>query len=164
MILATRLKLLGSAAIFLLSAGCQAEPNNISDEVNLNEYKIQLVNSASSCLLMTKKDQITNKIELALQPPCYFARKNNSELLNFSYPAQNLEAIVIVIGDPISDEKRKKWNLDKSLICGEKRQALYLSQGNISTSSTTLDGGLACKDTGIDEKDFSHFATEFSGK
>lgn len=47
------------------------------------------------------------------------------------------------------------------MIFGEKRQAVYLSEGELTVSNTTLDGGLVCKDSGIDEKDFSYFAKEF---
>ena len=164
MVLATRLMSLGCTLLALLSAGCQAEPHTISDEAMLDAHNFQLASSESNCLLITKKNQVTNKIELLLQPPCYFARKNDSSLLKFSYPDKNLEAVALIIGNPISAEKRKKWNLEESLICGEKRQAVYLSKGDLTVSNTTMDGGLACKDTGIEEKDFSYFAAEFGKK
>ncbi len=164
MVLATRLISLGIIVCTLLSAGCQAEPINISDETTLDKYHLQLVDNDSKCFLLSKKDQSTNKVELLLQPPCHFARKSDSDLLKFSYPDKSLQAVALVIGNPVSIEKRKKWNLEDSMICGEKRQAIYLSKGNLTISKTTMDGGLACKDSGIDEKDFAYFATEFSKK
>ncbi len=144
----------------LLSAGCQAESRNISDEITLAKHNLQLVSEKSKCLLVNKTGQPENETELLLQPPCYFARKSDTKLLTFSYPNKNLEAVALVVGNPVSAEKRKKWNLEDS-ICGEKRQAVYLSEGELTVSNATLDGGLACKDSGIDEKDFAYFATEF---
>lgn len=164
MVLETRLISLGGMMFALLSAGCQAEYNNISDEITLDKYNLQLVSEKSKCLLISKTDQTANKTELLLQPPCYFVRKNNSQLLSFSYPDNNLEAVVLIIGNPVSTEKRKKWNLENSMICGEKRQAVYLSKNELTISNITLDGGLACKDSGIDEKDFAYFAMEFNKK
>ncbi|PUA26651.1 MAG: hypothetical protein B0W54_23210 [Cellvibrio sp. 79] len=126
---------LGGIVFALLSAGCQAEPNNVSDEIVLNKHNLQLVSLESKCLLISTKDQATNKTELLLQPPCYFARKNDSHLLQFSYPDKNLDAVALIIGNPISAEKRKKWNLDDSIVCGEKRQAVYLSKGDLTVCS-----------------------------
>jgi hypothetical protein len=161
MVLATRLISLGGMMCALLSAGCQAESRNISDEVTFDKHNLQLVSEDSKCLLVNKTGQIENKTGLLLQPPCYFARKSDSQLLSFSYPNNNLKAVALIIGNPVSLEKRKKWNLEDSMICGEKRQAVYLSEGELTVSNATLDGGLACKDSGIDEKDFAYFATEF---
>lgn len=161
MTLTTRLISLGGMMCALLSAGCQAESRNISDEITLAKHNLQLVSEKSKCLLVNKTGQPENETELLLQPPCYFARKSDSQLLSFSYPDNDLEAVAIVIGNPVSAEKRKKWNLEDSMICGEKRQAIYLSNSELTVSNTTLDGGLACKDSGIDEKDFAYFATKF---
>lgn len=161
MVLATRLISLGGMMFALLSAGCQAELREVSDEVTLDKHNLQLVSEESKCLLINKTDQTENETELLLKPPCYFARKGASQLLRFSYHDNNLEAVALIIGNPISAEKRKKWNLEDSMICGEKRQAVYVSEGELTVSNTTLDGGLACKDSGIDEKDFSYFASEF---
>jgi hypothetical protein len=96
--------------------------------------------------------------------PVIFARKSNSQLLSFSYPNKNLEAVALIIGNPVFAEKRKKWNLNDSMVYGEKRQAVYLSRGNLTIYETTMDGGLACIDSGINEKDFAYFATKFSKK
>lgn len=155
-----RLVSLGGITLALVSAGFQAEPENISDGVELDKHHLQLVSKDSKCLLIDKTASSANQVELLLQPPCYFARKSDTKLLTFSYPNKNLEAVALVVGNPVSAEKRKKWNLEDS-ICGEKRQAVYLSEGELTVSNATLDGGLACKDSGIDEKDFAYFATEF---
>lgn len=160
MVLATRLKLISILTYTLFSSGCNAEPNNISDAATLNKHRLELMSTESKCVLVSQNDSAINKTELLVKPPCYFARKENSDLLTFSYPDKNVEAMLLVIGDPISIEKRKKWNLDDSMVCGESRQAVYFSEEKLSTSSTTLRGGLACKDTGIDEKDFYYFSTK----
>lgn len=161
MVLATRLISLGTILCASVGLGCLAKPTNVSDEVMLDAYYLQLVTEGTNCLLISNKDQVINKSELLMQAPCYFARENNSDLLQFSYPDKNLESVALIIGNTVSAEKRKKWNLPEALICGEKRQSIYLSKGNLTVSTSTLDGGVACRDSGVDEKDFSYFAKEF---
>lgn len=51
MVLATRLISLGGMMFALLSAGCQAESRNISDEITLDKHNLQLVSeNQNACL------------------------------------------------------------------------------------------------------------------
>jgi len=85
----------------------QTQSLNVHDEITLDKYHLQLASEKSKCLLINKTDDAVNRIELLLLPPCYFARKGESQLLSFSYPDNNLEAVVLIIGNPASTEKRK---------------------------------------------------------
>lgn len=157
MVLATRLILLAALA----STGCHANYPSAHDKEIIQGHHLQLINNDSTCLLIANKNKTAHSYTLLIKPPCYFAKKNNGNILQFPYPDKKLDAVSLVIGDPISAEKQKKWNLDESAICGEKRQAVFFYKGNITVSNFTSDGGLACKDTGIDEKEFHFFSEKF---
>ena len=160
MVLATRLIRANCLLLVLLCSGCQADEKNISDEATIEGYELQIVADKTSCKLVSNKAGEKKTISLNIKQPCHFVRRDNGETQQHAYPDKSIQALVLIIGTPISEEKRQKWNLEKGLICGEQRQAIFITANKIDASESILEGGVACKDKGADEKDFAFFAQQ----
>ncbi|VAW58418.1 hypothetical protein MNBD_GAMMA08-203 [hydrothermal vent metagenome] len=158
MVLEIRLSYISLLILFLLSTGCNASSSNISDKTEILNYKLILKNKNNTCLLNSNYKKTIKTFILKIKPPCYFIRKENNNLQHFEYKEVNVKAVILVLGNPISDRKRRKWNLDEKIICGESRQAILLKPSELIVSEKTLEGGLSCKDLGSDEKDFWYLA------
>jgi hypothetical protein len=158
MVLETRLSYIFLLILFLLSSSCNASGDNISDQAEIMNYKLTLENKKNTCRLKISYKETKKTYILKIKPPCYFIRKEDNNLQSFEYKEVNIKATILVLGNPISDKKRKKWNLDKKTICGESRQAILIKPSGLNVSDKTLEGGLSCKDLGSDEKDFWYFA------
>jgi len=158
MVLETRLSYIFLLTLLLLSSGCNAAGDNISDQTEIMNYKLILKNKENTCLLESNYKEAKKTYILKIKPPCYFIRKEDNNLQSFEYKEANIKATILVLGNPISDKKRKKWNLDKKTICGESRQAILIKPSGLNVSDKTLEGGLSCKDLGSDEKDFWYLA------
>jgi len=157
MVLEIRLNIVWLLFLLLLSSGCNATNDGITDKAEIMNYKLTLKNINDKCLLESNNNKKI-KYLLKMKPPCYFLRKQDKSIQTFEYNDVYIKATVLIIGDLISNEKRKKWNLDKKNICGESRQAILIKQAGLNISEKILKGGLICKDLGADEKDFWYFA------
>ena len=158
MVLETRLSYIFLLILLFLSSGCNASGNDISDQAEIMNYKLILKNKENTCLLESNYKEAKKTYILKIEPPCYFIRKEDNNLQSFEYKEVNIMATILVLGNPVSDKKRKKWNLDKKAICGESRQAILIKSSGLNVSNKTLEGGLSCKDLGSDEKDFWYLA------
>ncbi len=158
MVLETRLSYIFLLILLLLSSGCNASISNISDQAELISYNLTLKNKENACLLESSYKGTKNTYVLKVKPPCYFMRKEDNKIQSFEYKDVNIKATILVLGNLVSDEKRKKWNLDEKTICGESRQAILIKPSGLSLSKKILEGGLSCKDLGSDEKDFWYFS------
>ncbi|EIK43811.1 hypothetical protein O59_003691 [Cellvibrio sp. BR] len=161
MVLATKLNKASCLLLALLCAGCQADEANIIDKTTIAGYELQIVIDKTNCKLLSTKDGEQKTTPLNVKPPCHFIRRDNGETQQHAYPDKSIQALVLIVGTSISEEKRQKWNLEKGLVCGEQRQAIFITANEINVSDSILEGGIACKDKGADEKDFAFFAQQF---
>ena len=152
------MKLLLILASFFLAA-CSFAGEKVTDHAVLHYNDLSLINKNGTCVLHSTASSKTTKIVLSLKPPCYFMRNpDGKELDHYSYPRRDADFVVIMFGNPLSEDKRKKWNLKEDAICGGSAQGLIIHNRAVRLSKEILEGGYTCKHGGHDEKDFWSFA------
>lgn len=157
MVLGTKINYGGVVALFLFCVSCNAT-NNVSDSVEYNQHSFVLTTSGGQCKLQHTIDKSVYNIPLELSAPCHFVRKGDKKLRHFPYKDVDIEATLVIVGNPITPEVRKEWGLEKNVICGEKAQGLLINKDGVRLSKKALDGGVMCPYVGLDEKDFWYLA------
>jgi len=156
MVLETGLTRLCTAIFCFICYSCSAE-NKIMDSTTIDNIKLVITESNGVCYLEYTADK---KQVIALQPnpPCYFVRRGGDKVISFTYADVNVLSALLVVGTPISEQKRKEWNLGATEYCGEKGQGILISKSGIHVSTRILDGGVLCPRIGVDEKNYWHVA------
>jgi hypothetical protein len=75
-----------------------------------------------------------------------------------AYPDVVTEAVLVVSGTPVSERTRARWKLDASLVCGEEAQGVLVRRGAVLVTRAVRQGGVTCRDKGVDEKEYRAFA------
>jgi len=148
---------------FLLCISVVSCSFGIADETDkaiILGNKLKLKTENGTCFLYYKCPSGKSKSALTPKPPCYFLRRNSDNPQCYSYDDVNIDAVLIVVGTPISEKTRKEWGLPNDLVCGEEAQGVFLSEEGLRISKKVLRGGVLCRDKGADEKDFWFFAHE----
>ena len=78
----------------------------------------------------------------------------------FAYPDAKAQWVVIVAGGGVDDGDRRKWNLSADEVCAKQSQGVILDGGALRASPSMHQGGIYCKEKGVDEKEFQSFAHE----
>ena len=156
------MKLFFTLLSFLLSS-CSSATEVVTDEGTFMSYKLRLTSNDGACILYVNE---TSKYPLVPKPPCYFTRRNNTRPQHYSYSDVNVDAVLIVVGTPINNEKRKMLSpgLPDNLVCGEAIQGILIKKDVVRPSRNVQGGGVICKDKGLDEKDFWYFAHDTQSK
>lgn len=94
---------------------------------------------------------------LQFTAPCFFLRRNG-KIQSVSYRDVKVDFVLIVAGIAVSDAHRKSWNLGDGEVCGEKSQAVLGSGSDVRLSKSIHQGGVYCKQLGVDQKEFWSFA------
>lgn len=145
--------------VLLFFAADSFAEGQMTDQAVLYFNDLSLINANGKCELHSTASSKTTKIILPLKPPCYFMRnKEGKELKHFSYPRKDADFVVIMFGNPLSQEARKMWNIKDEYICGGSAQGLIIHNNAVRVSKKLLEGGYTCKQGGHDEKDFWYFA------
>jgi len=151
------MKLLTVFISFFL-ASCSFADESITDHAVLYYNDLTLISKNGSCVLQSIASSKTTEFTLQLKPPCYFVRQSkNKKLKHFAYPRLDADFVVIMFGNPISDEERKIRDLKNDDICGSAAQGMIILNNNVRISEK-VSIGLSCTDGGHDEKDFWYFA------
>ncbi|MCW8936025.1 MAG: hypothetical protein OQK98_15025 [Gammaproteobacteria bacterium] len=157
MVLGTKLKLFTIVSLLLFGVSCNATSNRtdvLIDKATLNKHDFALYDASGKCILEYSVNNEVVKTSLPLIAPCHFARNTSSGILHYAYKDRGIKATLAVIGNPVSNEARKQWNLDSNIICGEKAVGVLITNDTIRLSKTLLEGGVMCASKGLDEKDF----------
>jgi len=101
-----------------------------------------------------------SRMTLEPKPPCVFAQNEGGRLRAFAYPDVKVDAALMVIGAPLSEEEREKRRLPADLFCGTEAQGILIKGGVARASKTTQSQGMVCATSGVDEKRFWMFAHE----
>mgnify|MGYP000394870565 CR=1 FL=1 len=157
MVLETRLI---SLITILICSSCNADSDigNITDKAVISGHTLILTESNNSCKLQIQKNNKKNTYSLLPKAPCYFLRRGSETPQSVAYDDVQVLSTLIVIGSPIAQEKRKKWNIDSNMTCGELAQGVLIKNTGLEVTSKTLEGGVFCRDTGSDEKNFWYLA------
>ena len=140
-------------------AACSFAEEQMTDHAVLYYNDLSLISKGQTCVLRSTASAKTTELTLRLKPPCYFLRhKKDKTIKYYSYPRLDADFVVIMFGNPLSEEKRQVWNLEDNEICGSLAQGLIIKNNAVRVSKATLEGGLTCTDGGHDEKDFWYFA------
>jgi len=138
---------------------CSFADERVTDHAILYYNDLSLISKNDACVLHSTTSSKTTKSTLKLKPPCYFLRDGKTKKIDYyPYPRLDADFVVIIFGNPLSDEKRKVWNLKDDDICGGAAQGMIVLNNNVRISKKVLSGGLTCTDGGKDEKDFWYFA------
>jgi len=132
----------------------------VTDSTNIQSYKLTIESKNNNCVLIYQDFSVEKQLVMFPKPPCYFLRRESIEPQSFSYDDIGVKAVLIVVGTPINEEIRKQWNLSNNIVCGEETQAIIFKDNSITLSKSVLKGGVACRNKGMDEKDFWFFAHE----
>jgi len=144
--------------LFILAcASCNAG-NDITDNAVVSGYKLILVQSNNSCQLLVENKNKKHTYPLLPKPPCYFLRRGSEVPQSVAYKDMQVLNTLIVLGSPVSQDKRKKWNIDSDMFCGELAQGVLIKNTGLELTRKTLEGGVFCRDTGSDEKNFWYLA------
>lgn len=152
MVLETRLIFL---LAILVCTSCNAG-NDITDKATVSGHKLILVKSSNNCKLLVENKK--NSYPLLPKAPCYFLRRGSETPQSVTYEDVQVLNILIVIGSPISQSKRKKWNIENDMFCGELAQGVLIKSTGLELTSKALEEGVFCRDTGSDEKNFWYLA------
>ncbi len=155
--------LLPSLLLGLFCGPCHALElgETVLESASVVGAQLQLINSNGVCTLIHQQNGSTTRLALVPQPPCFFLRAGIAGQTTpqyFAYPKVSVKATLIVAGTLISEERRKKHGIVADHLCGGVMQGILLSRNNIAVSADVLASGIACRDTGRDEKDFWFFA------
>ena len=151
----TIMKSISISVLFLLVA-CSYAASPVIDKTSLFANSFEIEQENNQCFLVYNN----HKKLLTPQPPCYFVRDTSEKLRYFSYSDIGVDAVLIIIGTLVSNKERKEWGLDKETICGTEAQGILIKGDTVSVTSTILQGGLLCRNTGVDEKNFWELAHE----
>ncbi len=143
-----------SLLTILVCSSCNAGNENITDKAVVSGYKLMLEESKNSCKLHVEYKEKKNTFSLLPKAPCYFLRRGSEHPQSVSYKDVQVLNTLIVIGSPVSQNKRKKWNIVSDMFCGELAQGILIKNTGFEITDKTLEGGVFCRDTGSDEKNF----------
>ena len=127
----------------------------VIDSANVDGTKLELLSSGPSCTLRVAG---TATMDLVPKAPCYFLRRASAGIQRFPYTDLGVSAVVILVGTSASQTSLEKWNIPSGMACGEETQAILFKRGQVVVSKAIHRGGVTCRDTGADEKEFRAFA------
>jgi hypothetical protein len=130
---------------------------SVTDAATAGSISVEILSRGGQCVLRTGGKELP----LAPKPPCYFVRAPGKETAwSFAYKDVDVTATLIVIGTPATENTRKTWNLAPNVVCGEESQGVVVRDGAVAVTRNVQKGGVYCRDSGIDEKEFHGFAHE----
>jgi hypothetical protein len=148
-------------SVFCICGGFNKEAlGKVTDSTNIQSYKLTIESKNNNCVLIYQDFSVKRQLVMFPKPPCYFLRRESIKPQSFSYDDIGVKAVLIVVGTLINEEIRKQWNLSNNIVCGEETQAIIFKDDSITLSKTVLKGGVACRNKGVDEKNFWFFAHE----
>jgi hypothetical protein len=137
--------------------GCEKNSRIVTDNCSIDELVLTLVQNGSEAFLEHNSNHLKIDGKLQLTPPCFFLRKNG-EIQSYEYQDVGVNKVLILIGDIVDNEEKKRFGAPDNAVCGKKIQGVLIQADRIILSEKTISGAINCKDLGLDEKDFWDFA------
>lgn len=124
----------------------------VTDSARLGNAAVQLVARDGGCIL--REEASARETKLVPSAPCYFLRQGGS-IQEQRYPRIGVSAIVLVLGTPATAAQRQQQEVNAPGFCGTSVQGVMLKNDRLETSTYIRDGSVICRNTGLDEKNFS---------
>ncbi|MET1112393.1 MAG: hypothetical protein ABWX67_12795 [Allosphingosinicella sp.] len=141
-------------------AAAQAEGKARPEEtVEIGAVALRLGESDGRCRIAFAAGEAQADVEA----PCFFLRRGGT-VQRFAYPAQAVDAVVMIGGGAIDGEQRRHWGIDPKEPCGTRAQAVLVSGKTVTLGKPPLSGGVFCRNHGLDEKEFALAAERSGGK
>lgn len=149
-----------SILMILFCTSCNAGDMqlNITDQAIVDGYELLVTDENKNCQLRVKHKGEDKVFPLKPEPPCYFLRRGGEKQQSVAYKDVEVLNTLIVMGTPLSSDNRKKWDIDGEMICGELAQGVLIKNEQVTVTDKILEGGVFCRDTGSDEKNFWYLA------
>ena len=128
------------------------------DEVTIADQRLLLTEADGKCVLKVLPDGYLLTLDVGL--PCYFQRMDGTLLIE-KFPELSVERIFAVIGTSLDEETRNSFGLDPSIVCAGKARGIVIDQGKFVVVDRIADGGIWCRDKGVDRKRYWEFAETF---
>jgi hypothetical protein len=148
------------SALLCLPLPVVATEAALQDSVTVLGQPLRLLAENGQCILHYQTSGGNRTIALKPAPPCFFLRHDKTSPQHFAYPDRKVAAALIVGGTAPNTEQRRVWRLAADQLCGVELQGILLSGKQIRATRLVMKSGHACKDNGLDEKDFWTFAHE----
>lgn len=149
--------LLLSCTAFTASSDSQTSRGDneriVTDSCKFLGATLRLIQEGDSAYLEAEDPNRKLTGKLRITPPCYFLRRNG-ELLSYAYKDIKAQGVFIVVGKIANTETKKIFGASEEDVCGEDAQGVVFKKGEIIIPEEIFEGGLICKDFGIDEKNF----------
>ena len=132
-------------------------PSNASktDETDLGGKTLSLSSVDGRCFLSGHDGE--RREVIVPTAPCYFARRAGV-VQRHSYPKVGVSSVVVVVGTPMTGAEKQRFGVPSDASCGMMSQGVLLRGARIVISKHVGLGGVACRDSAPDEKDYSGFA------
>src|SRR5262245_24870621 len=72
-------------------------------------YQFSLKPEGGRCIVTFRGREHSGQLTVAPEPPCEFARSESGRLKYFKYDDVAIEAVLIVIGNPLTDAEKRSW-------------------------------------------------------
>lgn len=124
--------------------GKRPMPEIVTDQIDFNGLKLELIDRQGGCLLKT--DSAVNPEYQYLKPmaPCYFVRQGK----NLQTYIEDDVTVIAFVGTPVKGR------------CGQESQGLLIKEGVVTLSTRIGQGSTFCADSGLDSFHFSLFLEE----
>ena len=138
-----------------------SQPVTVTDSATVDGHTLELRIIGERCVLVATSSAgaATQEHPLVPAPPCHFLRASGQPPARVrAYPDVGTEGVLIVSGTPVSDATRSLWKLPAGAVCGEQAQGVLLRGGHVLVTRAVRQGGVSCRDMGVDEKEYWTFA------
>ena len=103
-----------------------------AEDYRAGGYTFVLKQEAGRCVVSFAGTEHSGRLTLAPEPPCEFVRSESGGLKYFKYNDVGVDAVIIVIGSPLTDDERRRWKGAEGLFCGKTAQALLCARKEYS--------------------------------
>lgn len=153
-----RISLLSALVLVSPLSACANGSLSETEEFTVSGHRLEL--ERDQCVLsVLGADSTQSTLKLEMKPPCFFSR-SEGEIQTYAFEDVGVDSVLIVVGTPVPNDDIDKWNLSdkEAQRCGAQHQGVVISESTVALSQRVSTGGVACRDYGIDQKEFWMYA------
>ena len=128
----------------------------VTDSAVIGGTRLWVLTRGTECAVRYESSS-PGELALVPKPPCHFAHREGAPQ-RFAFQDVAVRAAFVVLGTPASDAMLAKWNVKAGTPCGVETQGVLLKADTVLVTRAVHRNVLACRDAGVDEKEFYAFA------